>query len=235
VNLAVISDLHLGRGDATEQFGHDDAHFLEFLKFLEGNFERIVLLGDIYETLTSRALRAQAQELSVCRSAHREVARRFDRPQYHFIHGNHDLVAGRLMRAPAEWTLEADGKRFLFTHGHGYDWLTRRMRWLSELSVWVGGWLLRIGLEPIHRLVDQLDHKLRAATIDPARCGFQRWAINLAKARGADVIVTGHTHLGAVTDHGGRIFANSGSCSGGRFSFLSLDTAREAYAVNASW
>ena len=54
MNIAVISDLHLGSDDATDSFGHDDAEFLRFLGFLEGNFERIVLLGDIWETLTSR-------------------------------------------------------------------------------------------------------------------------------------------------------------------------------------
>ena len=40
MKIAVISDLHLGRGDGSDRFGHDDAEFLRFLDFLEGDFER---------------------------------------------------------------------------------------------------------------------------------------------------------------------------------------------------
>ena len=56
MEIAVISDLHLGTGGAADGFGHDDAEFLRFLSFLERNFERVILLGDIWETLQSRRL-----------------------------------------------------------------------------------------------------------------------------------------------------------------------------------
>ena len=69
MKIAVISDLHLGRGDAADLFGHDDAEFLRFLDFLEGNFERIVLLGDIFETLTCPRPLAQRRELVAAREA----------------------------------------------------------------------------------------------------------------------------------------------------------------------
>jgi UDP-2,3-diacylglucosamine pyrophosphatase LpxH len=54
VNIAVISDLHLGNEDGVDSFGHLDSEFLRFLAFLENNFERVVLLGDVWETLTAR-------------------------------------------------------------------------------------------------------------------------------------------------------------------------------------
>ncbi len=41
MHISVISDLHLGSGGAADGFGHDDAEFLSFLDFLEGNFEKI--------------------------------------------------------------------------------------------------------------------------------------------------------------------------------------------------
>jgi len=47
MKLAVISDLHLGAGDLADGFCHDDGEFLRFLTFLENNFERVILLGDI--------------------------------------------------------------------------------------------------------------------------------------------------------------------------------------------
>jgi hypothetical protein len=95
VNIAVISDLHLGSEDVTDSFGHEDSDFLRFLTFLERNFERIVLLGDIWETLTVKCPWRARQGLAHAKSRHPEIARRFARPRYKYIHGNHDLIARR--------------------------------------------------------------------------------------------------------------------------------------------
>ncbi|MBU8895585.1 serine/threonine protein phosphatase [Corallococcus sp. H22C18031201] len=235
MRIAVISDLHLGRHDTVDPFGHDDSVFLRFLRFLESNFERIVLLGDIYETLTARAPRRQEAELAAARAAHPELVRRFAGPQYHYIHGNHDLVAGRVLGAPEELVLEADGVRMLFTHGHRHDWVIRKARWISEASVWAGAWLRRLQLRAMFRALQAVDLRLSGALPDPARCTFQRWAIERAHQRDADIVVTGHTHLGLRVEHGDRLFLNSGTCSEGQFSFLSLDTRDGRYGLHTSW
>jgi len=161
MRLAVISDLHLGRRDLVDHFGHDDESFVRFLRFLEGAFDRIVLLGDIYETLTSRIPQQQRAELQAARDAHPAIVRRFERPQYLYVHGNHDLVAGQALRAPEELAIEADGVRLLFTHGHRHDWIIRRVRHLSEWGVWAGAWLRRIGMHGVFRTFDRLDQRLR--------------------------------------------------------------------------
>ncbi len=231
MEIAVISDLHLGAGDNADGFGHDDGDFLRFLRFLEGNFERVVLLGDIWETLQCRRLGGVRRELELAQAAHPEIARRFQRPRYHYIHGNHDLVAGAL-GAPEELFLEADGVRLLFTHGHQNDPLIQRRRWLSELGVWLGGWIRRVGLQAFYRLCSRLDEARGGLSLDGSRCAFQRWAVGEAMRRSADIVVTGHTHLAACAEHGSRLFLNSGSCSEGQLSFLSIDTRRSEYAVS---
>jgi predicted phosphodiesterase len=231
MKLAVISDLHLGAGDRADGFGHDDAEFLRFLSHLERNFERVILLGDIWETLQSRRLGSAREELLLARDSHREIARRFELPKYRYVHGNHDLVAGAL-GAPDELVIEADGVRVLLTHGHQNDELIARRRWLSELGVWLGGWIRRVGLDAFYRLCAKLDEARGGLSLDGAHCQFQRWAMGVAARRQFDVVVTGHTHLAARTEHGSRLFLNSGSCSGGELSFLSIDTRRGDYAVN---
>ncbi len=231
MKLAVISDLHLGAGDRADGFGHDDGDFLRFLSFLESNFERVILLGDVWETLQSRKLGSAREELALARAAHPEIAKRFERPKYRYVHGNHDMVAG-LLGAPDELQLRADGVRLLFTHGHQNDPLVQRRLWLSELGVWLGGWIKRVGWGAFYRLCARLDAARGGASLDGERCEFQRWAMAEAARREFDVVVTGHTHLAARTEHGSRLFLNSGSCSDGQLSFLSLDTARGAYAVN---
>ncbi|MEO8901825.1 MAG: UDP-2,3-diacylglucosamine diphosphatase [Polyangiaceae bacterium] len=235
MEIAVISDLHLGTGDAADGFGHEDGEFLKFLTFLEKNFEKVVLLGDIWETLTGNLPGDPAHELHRARVSHPEIARRFERPKYVYIHGNHDLIAGAVQATPDELVLYTGGTRILFTHGHQNDDLVQKRRWLSELGVWLGGWIRRLGLGPLYRLLNELDEKRGGISSDHTRCSFQKWAMNLAAEREFDIVVTGHTHQAANAEHGSRLFLNSGSCSEGQLSFLSMDTRRSAYAVNTSF
>ncbi|PIE20645.1 MAG: serine/threonine protein phosphatase [Proteobacteria bacterium] len=236
MKIAVISDLHLGRGDRFDEFGHDDAEFLRFLDFLERNHERVVLAGDIWETLQGATPRRQARELAKARRAHAEIAQRFERPAYRYLHGNHDLVAGNVIEAPDVLHIEADGTRLLFTHGHQFDFVVKHARWFSELVAWLGGWALRLGLRPLYRTVEWIEGRIRGESrASPDKDRFQLASMALAARHEADVIVTGHTHNGMVTEHGERLFMNSGSCAGGRCSFLSLDTARGDYALSTSW
>jgi UDP-2,3-diacylglucosamine pyrophosphatase LpxH len=94
MQIAVISDLHLGPGDATERCVHRDETLLRWLDELEANHERIVLLGDIWETLTDPARPgSSARMLSCARQAHARIAERFEKPMYEHLCGNHDRVA----------------------------------------------------------------------------------------------------------------------------------------------
>lgn len=230
--VAVISDLHLGLGDASDVFGHEDERFLRFLSALEGSFERIVLLGDVWETLTARGPIGPAEGLRRAREAHPGIARRFERPEYLYVHGNHDLVARDVDRAPEELVLTLGGARILFTHGHLQDPLVRHARWVSETGVYLGGLLLRAGLGGVQRLFASADRLREGVAADAASCPFQRWAVDRARGHQADVVVTGHTHRAARAEHDAALFLNSGSCAGGQFSFLALDPARGEFAVH---
>ncbi len=235
MEIAVISDLHLGTGGAADGFGHDDGEFLKFLGFLEKNFEKVVLLGDIWETLTGALPGDPAAELRRARESHPEIAARFERSNYLYVHGNHDLIAGAVQGTPDELILHTGNTRILFTHGHQNDELIQRRRWLSELGVWLGGWIRRLGLGALYRLFSELDEKRGGLSLDSTQCSFQKWAMNIAAQREFDVMVTGHTHLAANAAHGSRVFLNSGSCSEGQLSFLSMDTTRSSYAVHSSF
>jgi predicted phosphodiesterase len=235
MRIAVISDLHLGPGDATDAFGHEDDDFLRFLRHLEGEFERIVLLGDIWETLTGHGYGDPARELRRAREAHPRIASRFERSCYAYVHGNHDIVAGRVDRAPERLLLDADGVRLLFTHGHHHDWVLRRARWVSEVAVWLGGWLRRLGFEPFYRLLEKLEQDHDGSSLDAGLCSFRRWAVEHARSLAADVVITGHTHKLARSLHGDQLFLNSGTCKDGRYGFLSLDTRASRFEVHTQW
>lgn len=233
MQIAVISDIHLGSGGPTDLFGHDDADFLRFLRFLEGQFERIVLLGDIWETLTTCSFGQAESELRRAQAFHKEIHARFLDPKYSYVFGNHDHVAERLDGAKSELKLEVDGVRLFFGHGHYGDPLCQKAKFVSELGVWLGGWLRRLGLGAIYSYFAELEH-LRSAP-KGASCAVREWAIQKAGQLGADVVVTGHTHQSIRAETDNCLFLNSGSCSGGEISFLSLDTKRGDYHIHHTY
>jgi predicted phosphodiesterase len=235
MQIAVISDLHLGCGDRADGFGHESGRFDAFLTFLEHNFEKIVLLGDIWDTLASPHLCRPQHALDLCRRTHSALARRLSGERYVYVHGNHDMVAGFADRAPDHLNLEIDGLRLLMLHGHQHDLLVRHAQRLTDLAVWFSGWLLRWRLGGLYRLLAHIDDWRGGISVRPERCSFQRWAVGLARQRQADVIVTGHTHKPVKHTHGDVVFLNSGTCSGGRHSFVALDTRRAVFDVHASF
>jgi predicted phosphodiesterase len=53
----------------------------------------------------------------------------------------------------------------------------------------------------------------------------------LGESRGADVVVTGHTHRAIRLEQNDRVFMNSGTCVAGRREMLLLDTAKQSFEV----
>lgn len=235
LKIAVISDLHVGPADRTNVFGHTSLEFTRFLKFLESSFDRIVLLGDVWETLTSPRYGRPKEGLRAAREAYPDLARRFEGPRYHYVHGNHDIVAGSSEEAPEELVLESDGVRVLLTHGHQHDALIRHFRRWTELNVWIGGWIRRFGFEAVHQFLSRMDERRLRTKGHPQECSFQRWAVRRARRRKADVVVTGHTHQLTRGEHGDRVFLNSGSCAEGKLAFAAIDTKRGEYSVHRGY
>jgi hypothetical protein len=123
----------------------------------------------------------------------------------------------------------------LFLHGHQYDVFVQRARWFSELAVWLGGWIRRAYLMSVYRWLTAIDQRRDGITIESSRCPFQRWAVHLALTEGADVVVTGHTHVAARAEYDHLVFVNSGACASGRYMFASLEPKTGTYMVHCDW
>jgi predicted phosphodiesterase len=171
----------------------------------------------------------------VAREQHPELAKRFRRSRYNYVHGNHDLVSRSVDGAPEQLTLHADGIRLVFSHGHQGDQLTSKHRWLSEIGVWLGAWIRRVGLHAAYAFLSRLESIREGAGADGARCVVRRWALEQAQVCQADVVVAGHTHVPTRAEHGPCLFLNSGSCAEGNLSFLSLDTQRAEFQVHSMY
>lgn len=231
--IAVLSDLHLGQKDALDRFHREEGaevRFMRLLNYLENNVDRIVLLGDIFETLRPRRLSQVDAELYAVLNAYPEIAKRiFDDPKYVFVHGNHDRIAGPLLGTPEFHVVDEDGMRLVFFHGHQFDRVNREPGRISETGIWLGGWLERCGL-PIVDLWDK-----RIPKPDSKRgsnsARFAGQAVALGKEMGADIIVTGHTHKAQRLEIGSHLFMNSGTCVAGRRELLLLDTGSQIFRV----
>ena len=121
MKIAVISDLHLGRGDRADRTKTHDTSLLKLLDYLEAHYEKIILLVDVWELLTSAWPGRHQQEIEHIKRAHPEVAQRFMGDQYHYIIGNHDQAMSKREQAPSELVLNVDQMRIIFTHGHQFD------------------------------------------------------------------------------------------------------------------
>lgn len=234
MKIAVISDLHLSTGGRADHFGHEEATFLRFLDFLEDSFERVVVLGDALELIQGLRPFAWRSQLEAIRAARPRLFDRLTGPRIDYVHGNHDLAAGRLLGLKQELVIDTGPMRLLFLHGHQADAAVRHIYPVTVLLSWLGGMIERVVGRRIARVFDDIDHLV----IAPKRstdCPFQGWAMEQAQAKGADVVVTGHTHLPLVTEHTDRLFMNSGTCSRGRFDFLAIDTATGEYRHEERW
>lgn len=225
MKIAVISDIHLGGGGPQDSFGHDDYDFLRFLQFLEANFEKVILLGDIWETLTAPPS-AQLYELQIAQGAHPEIAKRFREPPYSYISGNHDLVSEVALGALPDYSLKVDGLRLFFAHGHQGDFWCFKTKKTSEYGVRVGAWLARNGLKTVRKAFTVLEQ-----CRDAGNRGLKSWAAS----QKADIVVTGHTHIAEKAENGDQLFLNSGHCDQGNLSFLALDTKSLSFGVHRSF
>jgi len=236
MKIAVISDLHLGRGDEADRFGADDSRFLRFLDFLESNFEKIILLGDIFDTLSGQQWGNPRDELKRCIMAHSKLAVRMLNPKrYTYIIGNHDRIASQVFSAPGEYYINTDGLRLMFTHGHLYDWFSSKARSFAEALAWIGGWLRRMRMYVVHDFFTDVEDKFILSSMRTDQNGFQSLACRAAEMNRADIIVTGHTHYGKLERFGKKVYMNSGSCINGIYQFLALVTRAGIYQFCNNW
>lgn len=228
--IASISDLHLGPKDnCIDIFKHDQTKFVKFLKYLESNFEYIIINGDLFETLFSLN---KKKALFGAIENHKEIwGRLSNTKKYIYIAGNHDSCSKSYLGAKEDLILNIDGVKIYASHGHLGDLLQNKLQLISELGVYLGGCMIRSGLNKLYDCMYSWDIASSFESQDILK-KISKGGIKLAQKYNADIILNGHSHLGGVSEHNGKLYMNSGTCTGGLFSFLSLDTAAGDYRYN---
>lgn len=227
MRIAAISDLHIGATAWTDTFGHVEDAFLSWLDRLEARHDRIVLLGDIYQTdhglvpgrKTARRLLDRARERLAA------FTRRTAEPQYVWVHGNHDPVTAEVLGAAQSVVLGEPGARVLFTHGDGYDPVIRSIPRLSATGTWFAGRTRALGLRRLAEHMEDKDVAVKAARHLGSAGPYAEGARALMREQDLSVVVMGHTHVPARVELPEGTLANTGTCSRGRFMGVSVDTA----------
>lgn len=231
MRIAALSDFHIGARAGMDEFRHDEAPFLERLARVIDTHDRVVLVGDIYQTdhdwRTGQV--AGARQLALARRRVPRLARALDRLPY--VHGNHDAVAARELGALPELRIDADGAALLFIHGHQFDPVFARAHAAARAATWFTGRLRRAGLRPLAQFFEGKDIAIKHRRFGHAEGPYARAARSLMRERGVDLVVMGHTHVAHRHDLPEGTVVNTGSCSGGRFTVVTLDTATRSATI----
>lgn len=234
MRIAALSDFHIGARGYMDEFRHHEAAFIAFLERLERDHDRIVLVGDIYQT--EHALvpgtRAAAAQLARARARMPALCERLQGPQYQYVHGNHDAIAGPELAAPEQLQLCADNFTVVFIHGHQFDPVFQRARAAAQAATWFTGRLRRAGLRPLAQWFEGRDVAIKHKRFGHADGPYARAARTLLRERSADLVVMGHTHVPHLHSWPEGRVVNTGSCARGRRTHVSIDTATRSVEIH---
>jgi UDP-2,3-diacylglucosamine pyrophosphatase LpxH len=203
MNFIILSDLHLGSRNC--QVG-------PLSQILATHFDRLILNGDTINCLNLKKLKAKHWRLI---DQLRQIARK---RQLVLIRGNHDVTSGgsdgifgpsdvlaTLLGVPLheEFSLKVGGRSYLVLHGDRFD---PTIRWpiVTDAADWCYRTVQGVNKKVAHwvkRSVKQLGGAVEFVT--------QR-AVDYAKFKGCDGIITGHTHFADDRRIRGVHFLNTG-------------------------
>lgn len=186
-DAVAISDTHLGSDNCQAKYL---AHFLAKLRRKEVETRRLVLNGDVFDSIDFRRLKRRHWDVLS------ELRRISGDTEVVWVTGNHDGPAeavGHLLGVECveEHVVESGGRKVLFLHGHRFDeFICRRpvLTWLADRAYRVAQ-----KIDPTHGLARFL--KRRSKTFLRASDAVRKGAVEYALSHGCDVVCCGHTHL----------------------------------------
>lgn len=186
-NVVIISDVHLGSGVC--RAGDLRRAIAEWYPF-----ERIVILGDLFDDLNFSRLKKHHFGLL-------DDFRRLSNPSrgvaVDWVEGNHDRQAHEIIHRMIganvydELMLEMDGRNYLLLHGHQFDSFLVEYPRISVLAESLYGVVQN--REGESKSLSRWLKRKSKGWLKVCRKVEER-AVAYARARGADVILCGHTH-----------------------------------------
>gem|GEM_PF-209559 len=215
VNSFIISDLHMGTPSCRAR-----ALMATLNTFW---FERIILLGDIFENLNLKRLSgAQWKVLSRIRKLtdpDRDI-------EEVWVEGNHDYDIGKVMSdivgipVYKEFLWEFRGKKYCAIHGDQFDHFINNSPRLTRFIIFLYQYIQKC--DPKHR---HIGHYLARKSREWLRESelVAAGALKHARRHDADVIFCGHTHEVFHREADGTTYYNTGCWVKNPCSFVTID------------
>jgi predicted phosphodiesterase len=234
MKIAALSDFHIGSSRRGDCFRHSAADFHDYLKMLEESHDQIVLLGDIFQAEHGPSLSkaGKRRELQRAHNFMPDLWLRMQGPQYRYLHGNHDGIASAGGRIPETLRIDEDGFSIFFVHGHQYDPLLRRAYPLAQASTWFSGRLRALRLHVVADWLEHQDIQIKNEAFRGEKGPYVGAARLLLLEHQVDAVLMGHTHIPQRMDLAEGIFANTGSCSMGQRTHVSIDTLERSVILH---
>ncbi|HTR65597.1 MAG TPA: UDP-2,3-diacylglucosamine diphosphatase [Terriglobales bacterium] len=212
----ILSDLHLGSEISRAQ---------DATRMLRQNlFRRLILLGDIFSDLNFRRLTKDHWKFL---SYIRKLSNPKRDVEVVWVEGNHDQGLSNIMshlvgvKVYQEYVWEFQGRRHLAIHGHQFDRFAVNNLLVSNIGSFLHLQLQKLDAKGkrFSRYVDLLNTRwLRLST------KVTDGAIAEARARHAERVFCGHTHVALYREREGIEYYNSGSWTDSRPTYITVGT-----------
>jgi predicted phosphodiesterase len=228
MNILILSDLHIDKGDNIGLFRWDDEEFIDCVEKIRQfhSVDRIVLNGDIFELL-----KYSFKEIEEARPA---LFRYLLNNDFIMLSGNHDLTNPY---ARESYTIaNTNGQIIHIEHGYKADWFNGNFigRALGKITfsllkkVSKNGLLMKFYFSLVRRneRINAIPKKYNTLT-------YLTYALTILKEY--DLVILGHTHK--LESHHSyymnmkKRYINCGSCSLGRFEGIILNTETMVYEL----
>lgn len=218
LDAIVLSDVHLGSDVCQAKML---VHFLEAIHRGERPTQRIILNGDVFDSIDFRRLKKQHWKvLSLIRKLSDDL-------EIVWINGNHDgpaeIISHLLgVSVQDEYELFTGSRRMLLLHGHQFDQFLERYPITTRLADLTYRLLQR--LDKSHTIARQAKHSSKTFL----RCAqkVQDSAIDFAAKQGYHIVSCGHTHLPVAFEEGKVHYFNSGSWTERPCHYLTVQAGR---------
>jgi len=202
LDAVIVSDIHLGADNCEAK---PLANLLEAILAGDIATRSLIINGDVFDSIDFRRLRKTHWKIL---SLIRHLS---DKIEVVWIAGNHDGSADIISHLLGvdvvnEYLLVSGGRKMLILHGHQFDDFIDDhpvLTWLADGIYWA--------LQQIDRThyVARLA-KRRSKIFVHAVEKIERGALALAKQRGCQAVICGHTHHSAARESGPVHYYNSG-------------------------
>ncbi|MEW6184560.1 MAG: metallophosphoesterase family protein [Thermodesulfobacteriota bacterium] len=227
MRIASFGDLHLGHTPILDKFEGKEELLLRFDDHLSRTHDRIILMGDIYQTDYGPYPGSRPEVLETILKRYARIVRRWKSPPYESVFGNHDQITQRLMGALKQIRIKKDGWRIWFIHGHQFDPFIGEKGRLPYYVTWMVGGMRRRGLRKLadffegpfydfgQRLFERLDKAARNALLQGKN----------------NIIVMGHSHQRTCRPFGKGLYVNAGAARPECMTYVSIDTEKKKVEV----